>query len=277
MKPDYDYNQESLTAAFRAAGIEKGDTVFIHISMGRLGRLQGGTTQERINEVLMGSLTESVGTTGTILVPTYTYSIGRREVFDVQGTPSTVGPFTEYFRTLPGSVRSREPMLAVNGIGPRAAELFHDLPRTCFGEGCVYDRLRGIGAKLCVLGVGLYWATFRHHIEEMAEVPFRFSKKFRGTIRDHGKEVEEEWAYYAAPFLPNCQPNGIPLEKKIREEKVCRTAAVGRSEVLVIGAREYFDFGYRELKRDPWFTAVGPACGAKEMEAARNAKPANQQ
>ncbi|MRR08082.1 MAG: DUF4910 domain-containing protein, partial [Deltaproteobacteria bacterium] len=50
------------------------------------------------------------------------------------------------------------------------------------------------------------------------------------------------------------------------------TVPLGRSEIVCMGAREYFDFGFEELKKDPWFTAVGPACDAHtivEMEDKR--------
>jgi len=262
---DYDYSLESLKASLDSAGVRTGDTLFIHVSLGRLGRLKEGATIEDMNRVLYRALTEAVGPKGNVLVPTYTYSIGRKQVYDVMNSPSIIGPFSEYFRLLPGSERSMDPMLAVSGQGPLVSSLFKELPKTCYGQDCVYERLREIGAKICTLGVGLYFATFRHHIEEMAQVPFRAKKKMRGIVRLDGLDLEQEWIYFAAPFLRNCQPNGVPLEKKIRAEGKCQTASVGRSELVVIGAKEYFEFGLKELARDPWFTALGPPATAPEM------------
>ncbi len=40
-------------------------------------------------------------------------------------------------------------------------------------------------------------------------------------------------------------------------------APVGRGEIMVIGARTYFDFGLNELRQDPWLTAKGPAAAAE--------------
>lgn len=267
------YNQASLTAAFRDCGIQQGDILFSHVSLGRLGLADEGRTVEIVSAVVLGALRAAVGEAGTLLVPTYTYSIGAGELFDVQETPSAVGEFTEIFRKLPGVVRSAEPMLAVAGQGPRARELLSALPKTSYGPGSVYERLRLSGAKICNIGVGLYYATFRHHIEELAEVPFRFKKAFKGRVRENGVTREEEWIYSCAPRLDCCAPVGLPLEKLCREAGLVRAVKVGWSEVVCIGAREYFDFGYARLKEQPWLTAKGPPCSADELAAGKYNAP----
>jgi hypothetical protein len=59
-------------------------------------------------------------------------------------------------------------------------------------------------------------------------------------------------------MVDNCQPNGLPLERRAREEGLVQIASVGRGEIMAIDARIYFEFGLRELQRDPWLTAKGP-------------------
>lgn len=263
------YGQASLTQALRACGVREGDILFSHVSLGRLGIAEEGRTMEVVSQVLLGALRAAVGQSGTLLVPTYTYSIGSGALFDVQETPSAVGEFTEFFRKQPGALRSADPMLAVAGQGPRALELLTALPKTCYGDGSVYERLRRTDAKICNIGVGLYYATFRHHIEELAEVPFRFKKDFTGQVRAAGVVREERWTYSCAPRLPCCAPLGLPLEKLCRQAGLVRAAPVGWSEVVCIGARDYFDFGLARLKEQPWLTAKGPPCSPAELEAAK--------
>jgi hypothetical protein len=50
---------------------------------------------------------------------------------------------------------------------------------------------------------------------------------------------------------------------------VCRAAPVGRGEVLSVEAEAFFELASRELKRDPWFTARGPAGDPLRIEDAR--------
>ncbi len=263
--PSHDYTRSELLAALRAAGIAPGDTVFAHICIDQLG-VAAGCESERDHSVMLGEvLREAVGEEGTILVPTYTFSFCRQELFDVQETPATAGlwntfgDFLEYFRRLPGAIRSRDPILSVAGIGPRAAELLTDVPNTCFGEGSVHDRLLRAGGKICTLGVGLNEASFRHFVEEKVGVPFRFRKLFTGRIRNGGEERKSGWVYNVRIMAPNGYPDGFALEKKALGEGKARAARVGLGEIQTMAARELHDLTVAELARDPWSTAKGPA------------------
>lgn len=266
----FDYDLESLIASFERAGVEPGSTIMVHVSLGRLGRLKDAHSVDDMIRTLYIGLKRILGPAGNLFIPTYTYSIGKNQIFDVQKTPSAVGAFTEFFRTQEQTLRSRDPMLSVAGQGPGVRDLFSDLPRTCFGVDSLYDRLRSMNAMICTLGVGLFWATYRHHIEEMANVPFRFKKKFKGIIRDQGTETTEEWIYFAAPFIKNCEPNGIALEKIIRDKNGCMAVPIGRSELVAIRAQDYFKMGTEELKKNPWLTAFGPPVSEHEMSLKRD-------
>jgi aminoglycoside N3'-acetyltransferase len=260
-----DYTQRQLVEGIRRVGIELGDVVSLQVSLGRLGLPEGARTIQDISRIVVAAFEEVLGPSGTLVVPTYSYSIGRNEIFDVEATPSTIGEFTEYFRMLPGVQRSRDPMLSSAARGAKATEIVRGISTSCYGAGSVFDRLRQHGAKICTLGVSLHWATYRHYIEEAAGVPFRFKKRFSGMIREAGHIERESWIYFAAPFLENCAPNGLPLEKAAVEEGLVRVALVGRGELMAIDAREYFDFGLQQLKNDPWLTAKGPPCDLAQM------------
>lgn len=253
------YTREALVDAIRNVGIGEGDVVSLQVSLGRLGIPAGVAPEyETLSNFVIDAFLEVMGATGTLVVPTYTYSIGRGDVFEVETTPSAIGAFPEVFRKRRNAVRSRDPMLSSSGIGPASQAVLRSISRSCYGEGCTFHRLREANAKICTLGIGLYWATFRHHIEEMAGVPFRFVKTFRGVVREKGEESTEEWRYFAAPYVPNCEPNGLPLEQRARADGLVAISSVGRGEIMAIDAREYFRFGLDELKKNPWLTAKGP-------------------
>ena len=149
---DGDYSQSDLVDGLKAIGIGPGDVVYVVVNLEALGKVKGCADTEGHFRAVLKALQDVVGTGGTILVPTYTFSFCRGEVFDVQNTPSIKGPwspstdFLEYFRKLPGAIRSADPIHSVAGIGPRAAEILSNVPPTCFGKDSVPDRLRRIGA-----------------------------------------------------------------------------------------------------------------------------------
>jgi aminopeptidase-like protein/aminoglycoside N3'-acetyltransferase len=276
---DGDYSQSEFTGSLQSVGIGTGDVVYAVVNLDALGKMKGCSTAEERSQRLLEALQNTVGPSGTILVPTYTLSFCRGEVFDVQSTPSIKGPwspsneFLEYFRLLPGAIRSADPIHSVAGIGPRAAEILSNVPPTCFGEDSVPHRLRRMGAKICAIGVGLQEANFQHHVEEILGVPFRFKKLFTGYIRNNGVTEKKGWIYNVGILATNGSIDGQRLEKSACEAGICRTASVGRGKILGADSRELFDFASQALARDPWLTAQGPAGDPIELERLRVAGP----
>lgn len=231
----------------------------LQVSLGRVGFASDvpGDYQS-LSDFWIDTFLDVLGPSGTLLVPTYTYSIGKGEIFEVEKTPSVIGQFTEIFRKRPGVIRSRDPMLSTAGYGAQARDILRTISHSCYGDGSTFAKLHELNAKISTLGVSLYWATFRHYIEEQAQVPFRFNKSFTGVVREDGESTTETWTYFAAYRDARCEPNGLPLEQRVREAGLLRIVPIGRGELMTISAADYFRFGIDQLRKDPWLTAKGP-------------------
>jgi aminopeptidase-like protein/aminoglycoside N3'-acetyltransferase len=259
--------------ALRSVGLRPGDTAFVHVSLEELGAPEGISSPEARRVWLLDTLREAVGAEGTLLVPTYTFSFCRQELFDVEETPTEGGSasrdFLEFFRRQPGAVRSRDPIYSVAALGPQASKLLSELPGTCFGPGSLYARLLAAGGKVCAIGSGFEDMTFLDHVEELAGVPFRYQKLFTGVIRERGVDRKQGWLSSVRIQASNGQPDRRSLEAKARAAGVCRAARLGDGQVLAVGCRDFFDLTRRELEKDPWFTAHGPACDPVQAEDER--------
>ena len=269
------FEETALLDGLRRVGIEAGDTLFVQVSLDSLGRPKACTTEDEAWPMLLRTLQTAVGREGTILVPTYTFSFCRQEDFDVGATPTAGGPwsasagFLEFVRRAPGAVRSRDPIHSVAGLGPRAEELLLDVPTTCFGPGSVHERLLRGGGKVCTIGVGLHEATFRHFVEEMVGVPFRYKKLFTGRIRENGVVRKTGWIYNVRILADNGCPDGTRLETRARVTGLCRAVRVGAGEVSAISCRDLFDLTEAALAEDCWTTARGPSGNPVALEEAR--------
>ena len=274
------WTRADFVRALRTVGIGEGDVVYFQVCHEALGAADGAATDDALSRLLHAGLLEAVGPTGTIIAPSYTFSFCRQQVFDPAETPTVVGPwntftaFPEYLRRQPGAIRSRDPIFSNAGVGPRASELLSRVPPVCLGDDSVHARLRRVGGKICILGVGLYEAIFRHYVESVSRVPWRFDKLFTGKIRENGVERKEGWLYNVRIGAPNGNPAGEALEALARKTGVCRSAAVGGGEIVAVEAEQYFQLASRELARDPWFCAKGPAGDPLAIEEARTAGPA---
>lgn len=273
--PSPTYSRPDLIEGLRGAGLVRGDTVYVHVGLDALGKPDPSAAAAGEGSLVESCLREVLGPEGTVLVPTYTFSFCRQQPFDVSGTATEGGPWSpsaevlEHIRSMPGAIRSRDPIHSVAGIGPRAEELLRDVPPTCFGPGSVHERLLNASGKICLIGLPLEEASFRHYVEESVGIPGRFKKLFTGQIRENGESRKQGWIFNVRILAKNFDPDGSRLEQRARETGALRAARVGGGEVLGIDARRYFELTSEELRKDPWFTVRGPAVDPVAAEDAR--------
>jgi len=265
------YTRADLAAALERIGLGPATRYSYMPVSTRLGRRR---IAERAGAVRAGArcVADVIGPAGTIVVPTYTFSFCRQEVFHVQETPTAGGPwslsaeFLEYVRGRPGAVRSRDPIHSVAALG-RTRGPWWPTCATCFGEGSVHDRLHRLGQALHDRR-RLGEATFRHFVEERVGVPFRFHKLFTGQIRDNGSLRQQGWLYYVRVLADNCAPDGSCLEELAAGRRLSR-----RARRLWRSARRrraaYYALTVEALERNPWYTAHGPAGDPVALDAAR--------
>jgi aminopeptidase-like protein/aminoglycoside N3'-acetyltransferase len=269
------YGPSDVVRALRAVGVAAGDTVFVQACHGALGSAAGCASPDEEGALLADAVREVVGEAGTIVVPTYTFSLCKGEVYDVRHSPAVAGPwndhlgFVEHVRRVPGAVRSLDPIFSVAAVGPRAATLLANPSNSCLGEGSVFQRLARAGARLVMIGVGLHESTFQHHAEEMARVPWRFRKLFTGRLRDDAGERKCAAVYNVRIWAPNGDPAGERLAADAHAHGVARVARLGGGEVWGADARAYLSLAMQRLCCDPWYTAKGPAGNPVELERAR--------
>ena len=82
------YTQQDLENCFKSVGISRDDIVMVHSGLSRLGVLmQGIKNADELSATILKALQNVIGSNGTIVVPTFTYSLGSGEIYDPQTTP----------------------------------------------------------------------------------------------------------------------------------------------------------------------------------------------
>lgn len=269
MKQWFHYTRSELSDAFRKAGIVQGDTVFSHVDIRNLGIPKEYLEGRSAVNVILDAMLDVIGPKGTFLVPTYSYSLCWNETYDPQETPCVVGAFGDKFRKLEGIRRSCDPIFSVAGIGPKVEELFANLPHDCFGEDCIYDRLVRINAKVCNIGLDLFYMTPVHHFEQIIGVPYRFPKVFSGYVLRDGKLHKETWLYTVRIWDEYSKPAVYRLGADAKEMGLCRIVPVGAGQVTAISLQDAYRICRAKLKTNPWYLAKGPPCNPIELEKKR--------
>ena len=111
------YSDAELKSCLQSLGVEKGDCLFVHSSLKRLGKFVPALGQGDL-DALLDIFLDTIGEAGTLVVPTFNFGFCKGQPFDRQNTPSDgMGAFSEYIRRQPPALRSQHPFQCVSAIG----------------------------------------------------------------------------------------------------------------------------------------------------------------
>ena len=238
---------KEIQSFFEKLEIEAGDSVMIHSAIYTLGRIDGGvnTLLEVILDILGGS--------GNLIVPTFTYSFRRNEIFDYWNTPSAkeIGILSELVRSRETSVRSLDPLFSVAAIGPDASDLMQRENKNSFGEGSIYEKIFERNTKIVSIGVPYSSGiTAFMHIERLANVPYRQEELFSGySIDNTGNKYADECLHFSRneSDYPELLMNREGIGKKLEEEGASLSTKLGYGKHFSITSSLFKDIVLREL------------------------------
>jgi aminoglycoside 3-N-acetyltransferase len=244
---------QSLTALC----LDPGDCVMVHSSLSSFGHVKGGA------ETVIDSLLETVGTAGTLVMPTLCQKDRERrfETWDIESSPSDVGRITEVFRLSPGVIRSDHATHSVAAKGPEALSITqgHRCAQgrpgpwgaAAFGIGCPYDRLYELQAKILLIGVDFRYNTLVHYIEHL--VVEEILKNTPASLREEAISDLRGWNREGAwPFFDRGK-----LQQALDENGAIRRGVCGNARLILCGAKHAVDQALTWMKSDPaaWFDA----------------------
>lgn len=217
----------SLKRMFEKLQVSRGQTIYLGLDMARLplptwpvplNRDAIRAREARWCAFLFENLMDVLGPNGTLLVGTFSYSCSNPEVtFVLEETPSEIGPFTNWFRQHPQSIRSLHPIFSVAGVGRHAIDILKNTGGAAFGPCSPFGRLVTHNARFVNLGVPLKQTlTYVHHLEQCYGCCHRYHKVFHGSVMQNGKKVDQEFIGYMRWRGVDAGINLEPLEKALK-------------------------------------------------------------
>ncbi|MDF1845382.1 MAG: HAD-IIIC family phosphatase, partial [Rubripirellula sp.] len=118
----------------------------------------------------------------TFALPAFTFTFCKTGQFHLHDTRSETGIFSDWLlEHLPDAYRTSHPIYSFAVIGQKA-EMIADCPSsTTFGDDSPFGLFERENARLVMLGCGWDSCTQIHRYEELAKVPYRYFKDFKGT------------------------------------------------------------------------------------------------
>ena len=189
IETDIEYMKKHIIAL----GVSSGDNLIVHSSLFAFGRLKFELT------ALVELFLSLIGPEGSLIVPTYTFHLGENDLYVPDKTTSEgVGLFSEAVRRHDNTVRSYCPIHNHAGIGLQAEQLKLSDPEFSFGMNSDFDLFHKRNFKIILLGSDFSNScTYLHHMEAVANVPYRKWIKLKRIIRCDGKIKELSCNYFA--------------------------------------------------------------------------------
>jgi len=208
------------------------DLLFVHSEMSF-----GQPSADLGRRGLLEALIEVLQATGvrTIAMPAFTFSFCNGVPYDKLRSRSQMGALNEFFRVLPETERSSDPLMSV-AVSGGDVSIIRDLPDTSLGRGSTFDRIHQLGDRVRFLFLGVSPAkcfTYTHYVEKCLEVPYRYDRRFTGTVIDEGTERDETWTLFVryGGVVPTTSAKFV---NAMRGERVMHEVACGDSFISSI-------------------------------------------
>jgi aminoglycoside 3-N-acetyltransferase len=236
-----------IAAHLRALGVGSGDVVLVHSSLRSMGHVEGGA------EAVVDALLETVGAQGTLVVPTFTFSLARatNPVFDPEHHASEMGAITEAVRRRPGARRTHHLTHSFAALGAHAGEIAGVQGAAAFACDGPLWQLVEFDARILLLGVSYVRCTFFHLIEYLVQVPYRYWHDVEARVRepDGTERLLPTRHFVLRPGSPDNDLN--QLGALLEERALVTIGAVGNAVARVLRARDVLKIGIAAYRRDP--------------------------
>lgn len=213
------YNQQDIRSALSAAGINAGSVAIVHASLWGLGMPDD---IDALHEMWLTALQEQVGPTGAIILPAFSYSYCRHEVFDPKRTWSTVNLLANHALSHHLGYRTLDPnfsyvilpgaQVEAQVAAYRFSNVSFDLKPSVYDLACSIDPDAHLVSIRTALELDLF--TCRHYVEQEVKRPMRFIKKFSGKTEIDGHQEATDTFYNCRLLMPNTafamKPNPKP-------------------------------------------------------------------
>jgi len=245
-------NAIQLMGLWDALGMSQGQTVLCHSFLPSLGKLVPSA------DIVIDTILHTIGEDGTLIVPTFTYSHFRAEVFDARNSPSTVGILGDLVRKRPHAVRGTDPNFSMAAIGSRAEWLTRRDTINSLGENTPFDKLVQENACILLIGVDFTALPLFMHLEKIHQVDYRHDKRFSGQSINHGQIYSDESIHYVRDETKNPESFRSRAGEIIDQTPFCKKIKFRYGIHRFLQARTVVDVVSKGLADNPFFLIKQP-------------------
>lgn len=248
------FTEKDIQISLESLPVNKGDLLFIHSNIGFFGRLEGAKDVDSICSSFFKIIKDLIGPEGTIVVPAFTYSFPKGEIFSPERTANDMGIFSEWLRCQADSHRSLDTSYSVIANGKLSCFLTENATDNSFGKDSFFHRFEENDGIILNLNFDA-GSTFLHYLEREMLVPYRFDKTFEGRIQGE-QEIKKSTIFVR--YMDDCTYPAFELFDRIaRKRGKFLTSNLGRGQVGLIRSNHCRDILKEEFRTRPYLLTSG--------------------
>lgn len=225
------WSETQFSNSLEALGIRSGDTIFVHSNLGLFG-LHDPTGI--LVDTVLNSLQFSIGNSGTLILPAFTYSLSQNLIFNPKSNTglTSMGALSQRAFQL-SFPRTLDPMFSVFVLGKDSEEILASKANFSNGPGSIFHELLQRNTKVISMNMGA-GSTLIHEMEYQLGVKYRFMKEFNGYTYNSISEQEEpiKWSAFVRRLdIENSTASFRQLTKEFTKLPDWKTIRLGRGSI----------------------------------------------
>lgn len=232
-------------------GIKKNDIIFCHSSL-FLFNISNKMEAKKLCSLIYKCIKNKIGENGTLIVPTFTYSISSGQQYDYKNSKNICGIFSEYVRKKKSTKIYIDPNVSVAANGG-LAEYFTKKPtKNSYCKNSFFDRFVKKKGKICNINLDS-GSTFIHYFERKLKVNYRYDKTFFGYS---GKKKISS-TLYVRKLKEDYQPDFRKFHNEAIKGKYYKKFYLEKSYVGVINIENVEMIINKNFKKNKSFLILG--------------------
>jgi len=249
-------NYESMCDTIGELDIPKGKLILLHV------RLKGIKNKEQYSNLSYEDLSKLVLDVfndlfqpKSIIVPTYTYAFTNSGIYHRLFSKSEVGRFSEEVRKNFAVYRTPDPVFSVVDTSKYLSEKKEEIDyTTAFGDSCWREHLHKENCAVVNVDIDDLRYGQLHYIENLADVEYRYHKKFEGIVyEDETNYRNIEYRYFVRDLDLDPQWDRDKIEEHLVQEGILQVRERNSIKTSRVFSQDLKNEVMSKLEHDPHF------------------------
>ena len=241
----------AVSQALTNLGIAKGDNLFVHSDLLRLGFPADGPS------MYLDVLKELIGVEGSIAAPAFTFSFMRTKKFHYKQTlPVSMGFITHQLMEQTAVLRTKHPLQSFVIDGPLADVFKRFEAKSAYSSDGYFAKLIENDVKILLLGASPSHISFSHLAEEHHKVPYREMLRVVGDVQFSQNDIRlgADFNFFARNLEDDVKLGGYDLlVTELLNEHRGRCIALGKCDLFFVKASDYIEHLNKKLSKNPYW------------------------